>query len=149
MSYLSQEIKTYAKMFKNIRQNNMKQYDKWNEVKKDVEKSKHIYFHEREIFYAHIGENVGFEQSGKGDNFVRPILVYKKFNNNVFLGIPLSTTDKRGKYYFEFSFKETKQSVAILSQIKLVDSKRLDRKIGKMNQSDFDKLKKELISILE
>ncbi|MCV6606595.1 MAG: type II toxin-antitoxin system PemK/MazF family toxin [Campylobacterales bacterium] len=126
----------------------MKQYNQWNEVKKDVEKGKNIYFHEREIFYGHLGENIGFEQSGKGENFVRPILVYKKFNNKVFLGIPLSTTEKRGKYYFEFNFKEEKQSVAILSQIKLIDSKRLDRKIGKMSIEDFDNLKIKLIRIL-
>ena len=126
----------------------MKNFDTWNKVKKDVEKSKNIYFHEREIFYAHIGENVGYEQSGKGDDFVRPVLIYKKFNKNVFLGIPLSTTTNRGKYYFEFDFREDKQSVAILSQIKLIDSKRLDRKIGKINEDDFNKLKERLIDVL-
>ncbi|MEA3289034.1 MAG: type II toxin-antitoxin system PemK/MazF family toxin [Campylobacterota bacterium] len=95
------------------------------------------------------GENIGFEQCGKGDNFVRPVLIYKKFNNHVFLGIPLSTTKNRGKYYFEFNFKQNKKSVAILSQIKLIDSKRLDRKIGKINQNDFKTLQKQLLGILD
>jgi len=126
----------------------MKQFDKWNKVKQNIENKNNVYFHNRDIFYAHIGENIGYEQSGKGDNFVRPVLIYKKFNNNVFLGIPLSTTSNRGKYYFEFNFKEKKNSVAILSQIKLIDSKRLDRKIGKINQNDFVKLKKQLLGIL-
>ena len=31
---------------------------------------------------------MGFEEDGKNDNFVRPVLVLKKFNNDMFLGIP-------------------------------------------------------------
>lgn len=101
-----------------------------------------------EIFYAHIGENVGFEQCGKGDSFVRPVLVFKKFNNALFWGIPLSTTQNRGKYYFDFEFKDS-ISVAILSQLKLFDAKRLDRKIGKMEKAEFQKLKSIVIEMLE
>jgi len=126
----------------------MKNFNQWNEVKKSIESKNKVYFHQRDIFYAHVGENVGYEQSGKGDSFVRPLLIYKKFNNSVFLGIPLSTTDKRGDYYFPFGFQANKMSVAILSQIKLFDCKRLDRKIGKMSQEDFEKLKEKLFEIL-
>ncbi len=126
----------------------MKQFNKWNKTKQNIENKNNVYFHNRDIFYAHIGENIGYEQSGKGENFVQPILIYKKFNNHVFLGIPLSTTSNCGKYYFEFDFKQDKISVAILSQIKLIDSKRLDRKIGKINQVDFTKLQKQLLGIL-
>jgi len=47
---------------------------------------------QREIYWANIGENIGFEQNGKGDNFMRPLLIFKKFSNNIFFGIPLSTS---------------------------------------------------------
>jgi mRNA interferase MazF len=123
-------------------------FDNWNEIKKDIQKSSGIFFHQREIFYAKIGQNIGFEQSGKGESFIRPLLIYKKFNSNLFLGIPLSTTKNRGKYYFEFSFKQNKTSVAILSQIRLFDSKRLIRKIGKIDNDNFNKLKERLFEIL-
>ena len=127
----------------------MKQFSKWSTIKQKIEFKNKVFFKQREMFYAHLGENIGFEQCGKGENFVRPVLVYKKFNNSVFLGIPLSTTLNRGQYYFEFNFKQDKRSIAVLSQIKLIDAKRLDRKIGKINQDDFKNLQKQLLEILE
>lgn len=66
-------------------------------------------FHNRDVFYAHVVENIGFEQCRKGEDFVRPILVYKKFNNHLFLGIPLSTTPNRSKYYFNLTLKKIKK----------------------------------------
>jgi mRNA interferase MazF len=128
--------------------NSMKKFDEWNGLKTKIEQKPHLFFKAREIFYAHIGENVGFEQCGKGDSFVRPVLVFKKFNNALFWGIPLSTTQNRGKYYFDFEFKDS-TSVAILSQLRLIDAKRLDRKIGKMEKVEFQKLKTRVIEMLE
>ncbi len=84
-----------------------------------------------------LGENVGYEQSGKGDIFLRPILVFKRFSKHTVLAIPLSTTSKRGKVYFEFSFIEDKLSVAILSQARLVDTRRLYKKLGRMKTKDY------------
>lgn len=49
-----------------------------------------------------MGQNIGFEQNGKGDNFVRPVIILKKFNKNMFFGIPLSTQIKDGKFYYYF-----------------------------------------------
>ena len=37
-------------------------------------------------------ENIGFEQSGKGDEFLRPVLILKRLTKEMFFGIPLSTT---------------------------------------------------------
>ncbi len=55
---------------------------------------------------------------------------------------------KKSIYYFDFVFKADKKSVALLSQIKLFDCKRLDRKIGKINEEDFKKLKEKLFEIM-
>ena len=115
----------------------MKNFDEWNLVKKNVENQKYPFFKEREIFYTRIGENVGFEQNGKGLKFVRPVLVFKKFNQYVFWGIPLSRTKKKGMYYFEFVFLKKQKSIALLSQLKLFDAKRLGRKIGNISKIDF------------
>jgi len=129
----------------------MKEYNKWNEVKKNIEKKEEtIYFKEREIYWANIGENIGFEQGGKGDDFTRPLLIFKKFSKNMFFGIPLSTQRKDGSFFFEFTFKENKISTALLVQTKMYDVKRLDKKIGKISVEDFERLKiqfKELINV--
>jgi mRNA interferase MazF len=126
-----------------------KKYNDWNEVKKDTELiEKRVYFKERDIFWTRIGENIGFEQNGKGDEFQRPILVVKRYTNDMFLGIPLSTTLREGSFYFQFNFVESKISTTLLVQHKLYSSKRLIKKIGMINQCDFDKLKIKLHDLI-
>ncbi len=128
----------------------MKKFDNWNEVKKQIETEPlGRHYKDREIYYVKIGENIGFEQSGKGKEFIRPVLVLKKFNKAFFYGVPLSTTKKRGKYYFEFNFIDGKTSITILSQVKPFDAKRLLNKIGMMKQEDFAKIKNGIRKILE
>ena len=115
----------------------MKDFNKWNKLKQKLHnQNKRLYFHEREIWFCSLGANIGFEQDGKNQNFERPILIFKKFNNKIFWGIPLSSQIKQGKYYFKFNFKN-KDSVAILSQLKLIDGKRLVRKFSTINKDDF------------
>lgn len=51
----------------------MKQFDEWNNVKKNIHAKKQVaLFKERDIFWANIGENIGYEQCGKGDDFTVP-----------------------------------------------------------------------------
>ena len=106
-------------------------------------------FKKREIWWGRIGENIGFEQSGKGDNFLRPILVFRKFNKNVFWGIPLTKTQKKGKFYFEFEFSKSFKSVAILSQLKLFDAKRLEEKMGVISIESFNDLEKAIQKLMD
>ncbi len=130
----------------------MKNFDEWNEVKKLTDNKNIIpQLRQREIYWANLGENIGFEQNGKGQHFMRPLLVFKKFSNNMFFGIPLSSQKKQdGSWFFEFSFKNSESSTALIVQGKMYDVKRLDRKIGKMSIEDYDKLKlkfKELFNV--
>jgi len=128
----------------------MNEFDKWNILKKKTDKdNKKRNFKEREIFNTKIGKNIGYEQNGVGNQFIRPIVIIKKFSSGSFYAIPLSTTEKRNKYYFEFEFIKDKKSVAILSQMKNFDAKRLLNKIGMMNKDDFEELKKRLKEIID
>ena len=121
---------------------NLENYDNWNTIKKDISiSSKEINFNEKEIFMSYVGYNIGFEQNGdKHQNYLRPILVYKKFSRKLFLGIPLTTTQRDGKFYHSFMFKDEKVSTAILSQIRLFDTKRLKYRMGKISKDDFSEL---------
>jgi mRNA-degrading endonuclease toxin of MazEF toxin-antitoxin module len=126
-----------------------KDFDKWNTQKKfvDLTGNKKV-FHEREVWFIAIGENIGFEQNGKGEEFLRPVIIYKKFSRNVFLGIPLTKTKREGKFYADFEL-HGKTSTAILSQVRLFDSKRLKYKIGKMSVGDYRKIKEKLIELIQ
>jgi len=105
------------------------------------------FFHEREIWFCSLGENIGFEQDGRGEEFLRPVVIVKKFNQEVCWGIPLTKNQKKGRYYFSFLLNEA-TSTAILSQIRLIDSKRLQYKIGDLSEADFMEIKKRLTQLL-
>jgi mRNA interferase MazF len=105
-------------------------------------------FHEREIWYCHLGENIGFEQDGKGDKFLRPIIILRKFNNQILWAIPLTSTVKKSPYYFAVSFGDNTKSSAILSQIRLIDAKRLAYTIGEISKEEFEELKKKLKDLI-
>ncbi len=126
----------------------MKNFVKWHKIKRKIEeKENRIHFQVRDVFFCSIGENVGFEQDGRGEEFLRPVVAIKKFNNEVFLGIPLTRADKKGKYYFVFDLNKEK-STAIISQVRLFDAKRIKYKVGMINEKDFIVLKEKIRQLL-
>lgn len=126
-------------------------FDKWNEVKKDVEINNLIFtFKVREIYWIKIGQNIGYEVYGKGEEFLRPVLVFRKFSKESFLGIPLTSSIKNDIFHFEFaSINKSKRNYAMLSQIKLFSSKRIKSKMGKISNVDFCNLKTKLKKLLD
>lgn len=126
-------------------------YDKWNIVKKDIStiNKKSLHFREREIYHTKIGENIGSEQNGKGSEFLRPVLVLRKYNTDIFTGIPLTNNIQYSQFTYIFSFQEGKESCALLSQVKIYDAKRLKRKIGIIDNDSFKNLKDKLKILLK
>jgi len=128
-----------------------KDFQKWHNKKSHIDGiKKRPFFHEREIWHCHLGVNVGFEQDGKGENYLRPVIIFRKFNDKVFWAIPLTKSDKKinekaEKYYFHFSFSADIKSIAILSQIRLVDARRLNNKIGEISKPGYKALIEKLM----
>lgn len=125
-----------------------KDFKKWHDKKSQVDEIvERPFFHEREIWFCHLGLNVGFEQDGKGEDFLRPILIIRKFNNEIFWAVPLTRTSKKSRYYFHFTLNN-KESVAILSQVRLIDARRLSHKIGEIGEVEFSQLKDKIKALL-
>ena len=134
-----------------------KDFKKWHNKKALInERENRPGFHELEIWWCAIGVNVGFEQDGGGEDFLRPVIVFRKFNNEILWGIPLTQTRKNTVFYFQFNIvqfedgKEVKKilSTAILSQIRLIDASRLSHKLGDIGSVNFESLKKKLKALL-
>jgi mRNA-degrading endonuclease toxin of MazEF toxin-antitoxin module len=124
-------------------------FDKWNELKKKLNDRKiNLKFKARDIFFMSIGKNIGSEQLGKGEEFLRPILVYKKLGEYYFLGIPLTSQEKVGSYYFPFKYKKDKLSVAMLNQIRTFDIRRHKYHDGYINRKLFKKLEEKMIEFM-
>jgi mRNA-degrading endonuclease toxin of MazEF toxin-antitoxin module len=127
-----------------------KDFQKWHNKKSDLDENKvRLHFHERDVWFTSVGLNIGYEQDGKGEEFLRPIVVFNKFNNETLWGIFLTKKKKTGKYYFSFEYnKEGEISTANLSQVRLIDSKRLKYQIGSISEKDFVELKKRIIALI-
>lgn len=128
-----------------------KEFQKWHNKKSVIDQiERRPFFHEGEIWWCTLGLNVGFEQDGGGEDYLRPVIIYKKFNNEVFWAIPLTHTDKKTKYYFQLTKEgDSPTSTAILSQIRLVDARRLSHKLElNVSKDDFIALTKKIKALL-
>ena len=125
-----------------------KDFKKWHSKKTDIERiPERPFFHEGEIWFCHLGANVGSEEDGVGDDFLRPVVIVRKFNDEVFWGIPLTRTQKTSPYYFAFTLGG-QVSVAILSQIRLIDARRLGYLIGVALPADVAEIRKRLRQLI-
>jgi len=125
-----------------------KDFKKWHNAKTEIDNSpKRLFFHEREVWWCSIGVNVGFEQDGKGEEFTRPVLVFKKFNNEVFWALPLSTRIKKGKFYQTANLGDNMPRVVIISQLRLIDAKRLIDKAGVISKDSYLNIQKAVIDL--
>ena len=125
----------------------MKDFNRWNELKKKIDANEDIpdnFPREGEVWMTDIGLNVGYEQNGSEDNFSRPMLIVKKFNNHMFWAIPLSTKQKDFDFYFNYTDPSGQKVSAILAQMKLVSVKRLKRDIYILPKELFDQIKQKL-----
>jgi len=124
------------------------QFNKWNKLKQKLnDKKDDLFIREREIYFLYIGQNIGFEQNGKKD-FLRPVLVLKKLSHHHFIGIPLTTKEKKGDFYFTFNYKKGITSYALLNQIRSFDKRRICYFSGYIKRKDFALLKNKLKEML-
>jgi len=127
----------------------LKDFDKWNELKKKLHiREEKVLFHEREIWWCSLGVNIGFEENGKNEMFERPVLVLRKFNKYILWALPLTRSKKEGGFYYRITQGEEDDSVVILSQIRLISSKRLLRKMRMMEQIEFEEIKSKVKKFL-
>lgn len=124
-----------------------KDFDNWNNLKQKLDnKSKTAAFKQKEVWWCHLGSNIGDEENGKGEVHSRPILIVKKFNKNLFWGIPLTTQIKENPYYHKIIFKN-KEQCAMISQLRLWDAKRLSSQMGEITQKHMSEIQQKIIDV--
>jgi hypothetical protein len=84
--------------------------------------------------------NIGREIFGKGNNFSRPVVIFKKIGEYSFLGIPLTTQMKDGSWYVPIFYGGIERR-AILSQIRVFDEKRLMSCMGTLSHKNLKDIK--------
>ncbi len=130
-----------------------KEYGEWHKKKtilnerEDIDK---IFFREKEVWWIALGVNIGFEQDGKGEEFRRPVLIIKKYNKYLVFAVPLTTKMKKdNKYYVLCSITDdTIPRMAIISQVRPIDTKRFIDKIGVADDDSYNQIKNAIKAML-
>lgn len=62
----------------------IKRFLEWIGLKEKLHNTEYIppLFKEGEIWWCYVGENVGIEANGKGNQFTRPVLIFKKYDKS-------------------------------------------------------------------
>ncbi len=121
----------------------IKDFDGWNENKKEIHnRVDGPFFHTREIWWCSLGLNIGFEQDGSSDDYYRPVLILKGLGRWTCLAVPLTTSARDHKLRPSIGVVEGKEDRALISQIRVIDAKRLVRKVGYLESNIFEIIRK-------
>ncbi|MEK7658251.1 MAG: type II toxin-antitoxin system PemK/MazF family toxin [Patescibacteria group bacterium] len=126
-------------------------FNSWNIKKQEIhfsDRTEDIYFKEGQIWWCSVGQNVGSESFGKGEYFMRPILIIKKLSSDLCIALPLTSKKKTGTWFEEITFAGEKICV-LLYQIRTFNKKRFQRKMGELDQKYFMRVKEKLEALLE
>ncbi len=125
-----------------------KDFPGWHQLKAQLHAQHHVpTFQEREVWWCCVGVNIGDETDGKSRLYNRPVLITRKFNKHLFVGVPLTTQIKDNPYYFRILFKGKEQCV-MLSQLRVWEGKRLTHKMGQIPKKQFTDVRKALAEIV-
>ena len=125
-----------------------KDFDEWNSRKKEIDEENSNFYHEREVRWCSLGVNIGFEQDGTSEKYHRPVLIIKGFSRQVCLVVPLTTSKKKNKYHMSIGMVEDTEAFAILSQIRLIDTKRLHDRLAILDKEMFQNIRKAIKDLI-
>ena len=130
MSDYIEKIKNWCQLKVNLHTLNRKRYQN---------------FSERDILWCSVGLNVGYEISGKGESFARPVLVYKKINHELFFGLPLTKTSKKREGWY---FYNKQQGYIVFEQMRVFSTRRIQSRYKKISKGDFSAITLALLNYM-
>ena len=123
-----------------------KEFDNWNDLKKLIHKKEinnEFNFHAGDVWWTTFGVNIGKEINGKNETFERPVLIIKVINKHTLYVLPLTSKDHfTDKYHSKVNYEEGGGGVVVFSQMRVISSNRLLRKLSKIGKDDLRKVKK-------
>lgn len=125
-----------------------KDFDRWNIVKKKTNAERPRLYTVREIWWCRLGVNVGSEQDGSGSSFLRPVVIMRAFGSNACLVVPLTTSAREHPLRIPVGDVQGEKARANISQMRVVDTRRLVEKVGFLDERLFQELKKRVKALL-
>ena len=119
-----------------------KAFDGWNKVKQLAHEEQPRLYTVREVWWCRLGVNVGSEQDGSGREYVRPVVIVRAFGPDICVVIPLTTSIRTHPLRIPVGEVQGKMATALLSQMRVVDTRRLVEKVGFLDRQIFTELRK-------
>ena len=110
-----------------------KDFDKWNEIKKKIERKQRVKIRSGGVWMCNIGLNIGYEIDGKNEHFLRPALILKSFGKGGGIVVPLTSAEKKNKYLEYINNND----LINITQIRYLDSKRFYRFMYMLEENEF------------
>ncbi len=125
-------------------------FDDWCKIKRELDAQDEIerFYNVRDVWWSNFGKNIGFEEDGKDKDFVRPVVVIKALGPHTFLCAPLTTSDKEHYFRVDIGKVDGKPAKALISQIRVIDTRRLQEKIDRIPWSKLNAIKKVIKDML-
>jgi mRNA interferase MazF len=131
-----------------MNKNHIKDFDKWNEKKKELDENKrNLLFKEGEIWWCSLGVNVGEEVYGKGKGFRRPVIILKKMSHNSCVVMPTTTQKREGTWYHHLNV-QNKNRFVLMHQVRFISANRLYVRESTLSKNEFEELKKSVAHLL-
>jgi mRNA-degrading endonuclease toxin of MazEF toxin-antitoxin module len=126
-----------------------KDFDTWNKQKKQINSGRRNRpYSPKEIWWCSLGVNVGSEQDGSGRLYRRPVLIIKGLSPTSCLAAPLTTSPEKHFLRIPIGDITGKKSSVILSQMRVIDTKRFLGKIGFLGTDTFEFIRKAVKDML-
>jgi mRNA-degrading endonuclease toxin of MazEF toxin-antitoxin module len=127
----------------------IKDFDGWNNLKKQIHNEKpNRFYHRQEIWWCSLGLNIGFEHDGAGVKYQRPVLILKGLSPNTCLVAPLTSSTYTHPLRIPIGFVADRKASVVISQIRIIDTKRLTERICFMNKETFESVRKAVKDML-
>jgi mRNA-degrading endonuclease toxin of MazEF toxin-antitoxin module len=126
-----------------------KDFDEWNIKKKNIHNNNpYPLYRQREIWWCFLGTNVGLEHDGDKKENLRPILVLKGLGPNTCFAVPLTSSKQVHPMRIPIGNIDGKNASAVISQLKVIDTKRLVEKICYLDKEIFELTRKAIKDLL-
>ncbi len=121
----------------------------WHTLKSRIHaKEREVLFHAQEVWWCSLGANVGVEADGKHTLFERPVIIFRKLNSDMFWGLPLTSKEKQSQAFYFRLFLLGKNQIVLLSQMRVLSSKRLIRRLTKLSDTEFLSLNTKMLAYI-
>lgn len=125
------------------------EFDNWNNLKKGIhDKYTRKYYHEREIWWCLLGRNIGYEHNGDKFENQRPVLIVKSLGANTCYITPLTSSKSTHPLRIPIGSIDDKPASIVISQLRVIDTKRLSQKICTLDKERFEVTRKAIKDLL-